>query len=275
MSDWQEEIALCPARFQFCAGGRKVGQTHLAGNAILLRSMRQRNHKTMYASPVSSQHDEIVDHILNTPGADDVILRTRTRPFRILFKNGSSAEFRAFEKSKNIRSRGVHYLILDESQDIKEKAFETVARPLVSAHYGSILLLGQFRGMDWRYKKFFEPGQAAPGCELNPVDFGTPRYKSWKIPTSMGPSFQGERGQLELEIAKSQMSAWSFAVEFLCEICSNPSAAFRAENLERIIKGTSAEPRPRTPYVIGLDIGKVVDPSAAVILNVATGQVEL
>ncbi len=186
------------------AGGRKVGKSHLAADAIILRSLRQRNHKTLYASPVSSQHDEVVEHILETPGIDAFISRTRTRPFRILFNNGSRAEFRSFEKAKNIRSRGVHYLIVDESQDVSQHVFETVARPLISANYGSILMLGQLRGRDWRYRGYFEKGMCPAGSKENPIDFGAPRYAAWKIPTHMGPMFQSERmvAKAELEIGK-------------------------------------------------------------------------
>ena len=227
----------------------------------------------MYTSPVSSQHEEVVEHILSTEGIDEHIENTRTRPFRIRFKNESRVEFRSFEKAKNIRSKGVHYLIVDESQDVKLRTFETVARPLVSANYGSILLLGQFRGRDWRYKQYFEPGQATPGTPENPLDFGAARYASWKIPSRMGPAYQSERGRLELLIAKSQMAPWSYAQEYECDLCANPNAAFRADYLQRIKSGTPQASRGGL-YVMGLDIGRVVDCSAAVILNVLTGEVE-
>lgn len=274
LADWQEEIALHPARFQFVAGGRRVGKSWVAAYRIILRSLRKAGHKTMYASPVSSQHEEVVDNILGVEGVEEYIENTRTRPTRIRFKNGSRAEFRAFERAKNIRGKGIHDLIVDESQDISQRSYETVARPLVSAGSGSILLLGQLRGRDWRYRNYFEPGQVKPGTPTNPIDFGQPRFKSWLVPSPLGPAFQSEKGRLEIQLAKAELSPWIFAQEYMCELCANPNAAFRADLLERIKNGRPNQPDKAGRYVLGFDIGKVTDCSAAVVLNSKTGQIE-
>ena len=284
LSDWQEEIIFNPARFRLLAGGRKLGKSFVAADEIIVQSLhRRRGSKTLIATPTKSQEDEILEAFWKVDGIDEHMQKTLTRPTRFFFKNGSKAEFRSLERARNIRSKGAHLVILDEIQDIAQDAYESVIRPVVGATQGRILMLGQMRPGSWYHKGYFLPGQAGAGSELNPIDLGRPRYKSWLIPSRMGPAFMTEAGKIELETARQQTAKWRWELEWEGTLKGDaPDTCFPGTQIDRIIRGTpTAAPTAGRQYfkndpcfLIGLDIGKQRDPSAAVVLNVDTRQVE-
>ena len=236
LAEFQEEIVFHPARFQIAVGGRRVGKSWTAADRLGIRSLRRPKHRSMFLAPVASQCDEVFENMMAIDGIQDHIAKTRTRPNRVWFENGSRTEFRSLERPRNIRGKGLDDVIVDESQDVEENTYDAVIRPLVSDKQGSILLLGQFRGRDWRYKKFFAPGADSPGTAANPVYNGVPLYKSWKIPSRMGPAFQTDAGRLELEIAEQQLPSFIFKQEYECEITANPAAVFPDDQLKRITR---------------------------------------
>jgi hypothetical protein len=175
----------------------------------------------------------------------------------------------------------MNLLIADEVQNIHVDTYESVLRPIVSGTQGQIMMLGQMRPGSWHHIGYFLPGQATPGSEINPMDFGVPRYKSWLIPSSRGPMFQSERGKKELEIAKSQIADWRFQLEYEGTLAGDePDTCFPWTQLQKVIIGEALkEPEARPfsaaqEFIMGLDIGRMRDPSACVILNRETGQVE-
>lgn len=274
LTPWQEEIVFSPSRFGICNGGRRVGKSFLAQARIKIRCLSKAGHNAMVICPYNSQAEELFESLLSDDELSDHVARTKTRPSRVWFKNKSRCDLHSVQRSESIRGKGIDDLLVDESQDIPETAFWRVARPLLSDRRGSVLMLGQPRGADWRYRQFYLPGQARPGSSDNPLDGGVPRYVSWRIPSRLGPAFQSADGIAELEIARQQMSRFQYAVEYECEAMASPEAAFRPEDLAAITRGTAQKtPVEGAAYCIGFDIGRVRDPSAASCMRVSTGEI--
>lgn len=275
---WQREVIQHPARFQFVGGARRLGKSFLAEARIRWKCLTRPNWNTMLVTPLAIQGEPIFDSLQYDEQLRPYILRSKSRPGRMWFKNGSKFECRSFERPAGIRSSNVNECIFDEIQSVASgEDFHNVLRPVLSDRSGSVLLLGQFRGNNWFYRDFYLPGQAAPGSELNPLDGGVPRYKSWRFPTYLAPWAQNEKGKRELEIVKSQVPEYTWRTEYLCEVCTNPNAVFTTDQLARITKGDLPDRPARgegdDAYICGLDLGRVVDPSAVVIIHRHTGRV--
>ena len=186
----------------------------------------------------------------------------------ITFHNGSRLQFRSFDKPKFMRGmRRINEVWIDEIHDIKESDFWPIIRPLISDARGTIVVSGQFRGLThWTYTQCFEPGQKA----------GQNYFKSWRFPSSTGLAFQSDEGKLELARTKEQMPKAVFDQEFDCIPTANQAAVFRTEDLREIMRGATAEKPRQEPngtkyrYIIGYDLGEMVDPSAIVILEYET-----
>jgi hypothetical protein len=137
---------------------------------------------------------------------------------------------------------------------------------------GTLVLAGQFRGHDWRYREFWVPGQAQINGAPNPAKH--PLYRSWQIGSEQGFCFQGANGREELELQRSITPASAWAQEWACIPTANQSAVWTPEHIDRITGGeVSSTPRPGCRYIMGLDLGRVVDQSAIVVLEVETGVV--
>jgi phage FluMu gp28-like protein len=181
----------------------------------------------------------------------------------IEFTNGSRVHFRSFDKPKFLRGlRRIGEVWVDEIQDIKEQDFWTVVRPLISDVRGTLVVSGQFRGLGcWYYKPFYEKGQA-PGQNL---------YKSWKMHSKTGLAFQDADGQEELRLAEEQLTRAQFLQEYACEPVANQAAVFLTEDLLACTKGDTLNgPRDECRYIIGYDLGEMVDHSGLVVWEYET-----
>lgn len=276
----QRQVLLCPARFIFMGAGRRFGKTYTAESRLKYKAATIPSWHSMFLTPVISQNEESFENILSDGDFAPYVKRTRTRPGKIWLHNGSRIDFRSMQVSRHIRGRGLNEIWIDESQDIDKDDYQRIIRPTVSDRRGNIILSGQFRGrQEWRFRDFYEPGLHPPGSAENPIFNGAPLYQSFRFPSSAGIKFQGDEGRAELELARRQLPKFVYDTEYECLIVDNPQAVFTAEQIERITGGEvlTAPERdeygPKPSYVIGLDLGRSVDVSAAVVMNVKTGQV--
>jgi len=276
----QVKVITSSARYIFMAAGRRYGKSVTADNRVIFKTVTQPGYRVMYLTPTYAQLIERFASLAENEVFARHIAYTKLQPFpQIVLKNGSKIYYRTFERPKNIRGSYFNEVIVDESQDIKEDEFWPVIRPLVADLNGYIVLLGQFRGYDWRYEKFFLPGQPdwTPPKEWK----GNKRdYQSFVFPSHEGIRFQTAKGKLELADMEAQMPRRQFDQECRCIPVANQAAVFDPSDLELAKKWNDGQlVQPIGEYVqgqsniIGLDLGRVVDPSAVTVLNTKTMQV--
>ena len=263
----QIEVITSPARFMTLIACRRWGKTFTTRNRIISRCLSRPNFKYMFIAPTYSQLEQEYTALANNFGLHDFFLRKpKLKPFpQIEFFNGACVDYRSFERPKNIRSRGYDEICADEIQDYDEEDFRAVITPMIRDRRGSLILCGQFRGHNWYYQDFFLPGQ--PGPKKHPL------YKSWRFDTSRALVYQGARGQEELEIARAQTPAHIWKVEYDCDPAANERACFPASQIDALL--TKQEPptiqEKNHHYIMGLDLGRVRDPSAYVVVDFETG----
>lgn len=261
-SEDQRAVIQCSARFMGVFAGRRWGKTVTARGRIITRTAAS-NFQYWYVSPNYSQAIEEFESLVFNQDFASQISRTKQQPYpQIWLKNGSRIGYRSFDRPEALRSRGLDEIWVDEIQNIEEKDFWPVIRPLISDRRGTLIVSGQFRGKNWYYEEFFLKGQ----------DPKQTLFRSWAFPSSSGLMYQGERGRAELELARVQVPPPVWDQEFDCIPASNMVAVFPPMQLERIVSGTpKREAEAGKQYCMGLDLGRIADQSAIVVLECDTG----
>lgn len=144
-----------------------------------------------------------------------------------------------------------------------ENAIDTVILPMLADRRGSLLISGQFRGEDYRYTRFYIPGQQEIDGKPNPKY--DPAFASWRFPTSVGFCFQSPEGHAELELQKRITRPEVWDQEWDCQPRANANAVFAAAKVDAIstlrkpvIKREENPERPGA-YLTAIDIGGIQD----------------
>lgn len=258
----QAEIINCKARYIGLFTGRRWGKTiGVCYNRIISRCLHNKNFKYWYVTPSYSQCWMCYDALIVHPVLNKFIVRNKMQPYpQIWWSNGSMVGFRSFDRPGNLRSAGLDEVWFDEIQDIPEKLFWAIARPLISDRRGTLGISGQFRGENWYYEKFYVPGQE-----------GKKNYKSWRFPTSSGLVFSSAEGRKELLEVKEQLPRIIYDQEYDCIPIANQAAVFDPRDIQLCISGSNIS--TGSGCIIGLDLGRVVDPSALVAFDPSRMQV--
>lgn len=257
----QIQVIKCPIRFISVFAGRRWGKSTTIDNRIITQTLTKPKFRYWYISPTYAQVLERFRALAFAPGLQRFIRNTKLQPYpEIELVNDSYIGYRTFERPQNLRGSGLNEIAVDEIQDINEQQFWPVLRPLLSDRRGSLLIAGQFRGYNWYYEQFYLPGQ-------DPRRAGF--FKSFRFPSATGLMYQGELGRQELELARQQIPRVIFQQEYECEPVANQNAVFDPNDLKII----SRDGQHSGPYILGLDLGRVKDPSAIVVLSIPTGTV--
>jgi len=258
----QAEIINCTARYIGFYACRRFGKTDTFFNRCVKRTLSEVI-EYVYLSPDYGLAKEQYERIESSLGEHGLVRRAVGQPKpRIELVTGSRIHFRSFDNPRRMRGlRRITEIFVDEIQDIKEREFWSVLRPMISDVRGTIIVAGQFRGLNWHYKKFYEKGQI-PGQNL---------YKSWRKPWQEAFIYQSESGQEEVRQAKEMMPRAQFDVEYNCLPIANNAAVFLPEDLMAISRGVAlTAPTPGVSYIIAYDLGELHDPSALVVYEYPT-----
>jgi len=266
-TDWQRKvvdtITKGDKRFVSLMAGRRAGKTFAFRTASTMCCLSKAGYKIWYIAPSYGQAKEQYEEMTTNQAVEKVIKKSKAQPYpKIWFKNGSTLGFRTFERPHNLRGSGLDMVWCDEIQDFAGDKFWSVVRPLISDRRGSLVISGQHSGKEsWYYKDLFARG-------LKGDKRYDPNYESFNIPSWLGMVYQGDGGLEELRLMKQQMPDLKYRIEIACEAISSEAAVFRGDDLAASKAGdVSEQPMSGENYVIGLDLGRVVDPSAIVVLN--------
>lgn len=268
----QQEIICCKAKFLCLLAGRRWGKTiGVIRNRIITRCLENPGFLYLMVAPSLSQVVPELEAIAYHPNMRPFIkgVRTRIRP-SIIFKNGSIVSFRTLEKPHLLRRDGYDEIWIDEIQDVVEEVVDRVLLPMLADRRGTLGMSGQPRGEEcWFYRRFFAPGQ-------DPHNH--PFIRSWRYSILDGLMFQTQRGREEVERLKAVTPQSIWEEEYLAIPVANGRAVFRADDLRQCRRGEI--PRDDATirqlghrYVVSVDLGRIVDPTAILVLDTNEGLV--
>jgi len=168
-----------------------------------------------------------------------------------------------------MRGWGYNEVVCDEIQEFNDAPlFWATMRPLISDRGGTLLVAGQFRGTDWRYKIFCEKGGNRWDGKRWHKEAPKPGYRSFVYPAALGPCYQSERGKQDLVDASEQVPRVVFQQEYECIPTANQANPFDPDDLLAIMRGTVPHgPVPGRAYVLAADLGMYQDPTKWVVLQ--------
>lgn len=234
----QKEVLHFKSRFKVVVAGRRWGKSKLAAITLTTAAASRPNSLVWYVAPTYGMCKSIMWSDLIGIIPRRWIVKSNETTQSITLINGSRIELKGCDKPDTLRGVGLHFLVVDEAQDIKKETWTTVLRPTLSDKQGGALIIGTPKGFNWLYDLYRE-GQKETNRKNG-------LWASWQFPTMSSPFIPPE----EIEAAKRDMDEKVFNQEF--NACHLPDTEIRLENGEikkicEIKKGDKVPYRYNTP----------------------------
>ena len=262
MSRWQYEYVNSKAKYNLLIAGRRAGKTHAETGRMMADSLRTPRYTTMYTTPDGSLCHEVFRTMVEDHAFKKRIAKVERVPARQIFlNNGSSIYIRQFDRPDRSVGMSFHHVIFDEIQKQEgmrgEEDFMRVIRPLIMDKRGSLTISGQWRGEACWWHKWYQKNIDNPDMRL------------WNVPSWEGMKFRdGKENHPEILDAKAMLPPNLFDQEIACIPSGNANAAFNFYDIKDCFAGELLDKGEKgRSYTIGADLGKVVDPSAWVVID--------
>jgi hypothetical protein len=144
---------------------------------------------------------------------------------------------------------GIHFLVLDEFQDMFEEVWTLVLRPTLADTGGDAIFIGTPKAYNYLYE-LYKKGQ-------NPKLKAAGEWESWQFPTITSPFIPLD----ELEAARADMDEKSFRQEFEASFETMSGRVYYP--FDRNVHIQPVEFNPKLPIWVGMDFN--IDPMSTVI----------
>ncbi len=238
------------SRFKVVVAGRRWGKTQLA-RTCLISFARVKRRLIWYVAPSYRMAKQIMWPELMESIPAKWIKKVNETTLTIVLRNGTRIELKGADNPDSLRGVGVHYLVMDEVQDIDPEAWTKVLRPTLASTGGHALFIGTPKAYNFLYDLYML------GQEENNQLRG--RWMSWQFPTITSPFIPKE----ELEAARRDMDEKSFKQEFLASFETMSGRVYHAFDRKTHVKPCPFN--PNLPVWVGQDFN--LDPMSAVILQ--------
>ena len=255
----QPRIALHPgqsnvfqnkSRFKVVVAGRRWGKTQLA-KASMINACRIQKRLIWYVAPTYRMAKQIMWQELLDSLPKNWIRKINETSMTIWLVNGTIVELKGADKPDSLRGVGLHYVVLDEFQDMREEVWTKVLRPTLATTGGHAMFIGTPKSFNHLYE-VWSLGQRP---ELNQANI----WSSWQYPTIMSPFIPQE----ELDQARADMDEKSFKQEFEASFETMSGRVYHA--FDRKTHVGKYDFNPKLPIWIGQDFN--IDPMSSVVLQ--------
>lgn len=244
----QSEVFKDGHRFKVVVAGRRWGKTRLSKVSII-RFASQPNRYIWYVSPTYRMSKQIMWAELVDTIPVTWIKRLNETLMRIELVNGTVIELKGADKPDTLRGVGLHYIVLDEFQDMKSGVWKMVLRPTLATTGGHVLFIGTPKAYNHLHE-VWTLGQPGPKKSK--------QWKSWQFPTITSPFVPKE----EIESARRDMGEKEFAQEFLASFENMSGKVYYAFDRKNNVSDKCVF-NPRLPIWIGQDFN--IDPMSSCI----------
>jgi hypothetical protein len=251
-------------RFRVIVAGRRWGKSQLSKITLILSAATKKKQLVWYVAPTYQMARGILWDDLKAAIPRDWIargtggLRINETRMSIHLVNGSRIELKGADKPDTLRGVGLHFVVIDEAQDIKAETWEMVLQPTLATTNGRALFIGTPKAFNWLYDKFMlgqrgstvldERGRLVPN-----------EWKSWQFPTITSPFIPKK----EIEARKRDMDPKSFRQEFEASFETMSGRVYYP--FDRNIHVTDCPFNPRLPIYVGMDFN--IDPMSAIVVQ--------
>jgi phage terminase large subunit-like protein len=250
LNDTSERIVACM--------GRQTGKTTTIATKAIHYAFTHPNTTTLIVSPSMRQSMIMFDKILGVIQANPFLKRSVTRKTRTLIQLSTQSQIIALPCSEHLlRGYTANLAICDEASFIPESIITEIIYPMISTTKGTTILLST----PWDKNHFFYKA------------FLNPAYSTHKIPSAQNPLIPQEF----LAEMQQTMTQEAYKREYEAEFTEAASSYFQQELIRRCIEKAQQlnlepytnieQPIPKGDYYAGLDLGKLQDHSALVVIQ--------
>lgn len=243
----QMEVYRSSARFKVVVAGRRWGKTQLA-KVSLIKFARRKRRLVWYVAPSYRMAKQIM-----WPELVEAIPRSWVRKYNetiltITLVNGTRIELKGADNPDSLRGVGIHYLVMDEVQDIDPDAWVKVLRPTLASTGGHALFIGTPKAYNFLFQ-LWALGQKEEARS----------WESWQFPTITSPFIPLE----EIDAARNDMDDKSFKQEFEASFETMSGRVYYPFDRKVHVKPLAFS--PTLPIWVGQDFN--VDPMSSVIFQ--------
>lgn len=204
----QMEVYQSKARFRVVVAGRRWGKTALS-RVLMIRHAKLPRQRIWYVAPTYRMAKQIMWTDLLEAVPKRWIRKVNETNMAITLVNGSIIELKGADKADSLRGVGIHFLVLDEFQDMSEETWTQVLRPTLADTGGNAIFIGTPKAYNHLFE-LYKHGQDAMKKKSR-------QWESWQFPTITSPFIPA----FEIEAARADMDEKSFKQEF--EACHLPN----------------------------------------------------
>jgi hypothetical protein len=249
----QVEVFSNHSRFRVVVAGRRWGKTQLAKVSILEYAQVGKR-LVWYVAPSYRMAKQIMWPEILDAIPLDWIAKVNETMLTIWLKNKTRIELKGADNPDSLRGVGIHFLVMDEVQDIDPEAWTKVLRPTLASTGGHALFIGTPKSYNFLYDLYML-GQ-------DPQNRALRRWTSWQFPTITSPFIP----EYEIEAARADMDEKSFKQEFMASFETMSGRVYHAFDRKLHVKPCAFN--PALPIWIGQDFN--IDPMSSIILQPQT-----
>lgn len=247
----QMEVYQSAHRFRVVVAGRRWGKTQLAKTSIA-KYAKVAFRLIWYVAPSYRMAKQIMWPEILAALPKRWIRKINETTLRIELINNTVIELKGADNPDSLRGVGIHFLVMDEVQDIDPEAWTKVLRPTLASTGGHALFIGTPKAYNFLYELYLL-GQ-------DPMNQRLGRWKSWQFPTMTSPFIPEE----EIEAAQRDMDEKSFNQEFNASFETMSGRVYYAFD-RREHTGPQYTFNPMLPIWVGQDFN--IDPMSSVIMQ--------
>lgn len=253
----QMEVYQCRKRFRVVVAGRRWGKTALS-RVLIIKHAQQPKKRIWYVAPTYRMAKQIMWQDLQDALPAKWVRKINETNMTITLINGTVISLKGADKPDSLRGVGIHFLVLDEFQDMSEETWTQVLRPTLADTGGHAIFIGTPKAYNYLYELYKNGARG----DYYDDDKGCRRrndWQSWQFPTITSPFIP----RSEIESAMQDMDAKSFAQEFMASFESMSGRVYYPfERKEHVGK---YDFNPTLPIWVGMDFN--IDPMSTVIFQ--------
>lgn len=253
----QMEVFKNPSRFKVVVAGRRWGKSAMSRLALIKAAAKPRRN-VWYVAPTYRMARQIMwQELIDSIPAGWIRKVNETR-MDIILVNGTVISLRGADKGDTLRGVKIHFLVLDEFQDMKPDVWTKVLRPTLADTGGHALFIGTPKSFNHLYE-LYQLGQRGETYVNDKGQTKKNAWASWQFPTITSPFIPEE----EIEAARRDMDEKSFQQEFEASFITMSGRVYYAfDRRDHVGKYPF---NPKLPIWIGQDFN--IDPMSAVVLQ--------
>lgn len=253
----QREVISDKHRFKVVVAGRRWGKT-VTSKVAIVKWARKPRQLIYYVAPTYKMARSIMWQELLDVIPPQLIARKHETLLTIRLINGTQIELKGADKPDTLRGIGLHYLVMDEAQDIKEETWTRILRPTLASTRGHALFIGTPKAFNWLYNIYIL-GQRGDIYSDAKGHKHVNHWKSWQFPTRTSPFIPLS----EIAAAEADMDEKSFNQEFNATFETMSGRVYHT--FDRRIHVGDYKFNPKLPIWIGQDFN--IDPMSSVIMQ--------